>query len=87
VADEELDLWLAARVPSGNVGFFFTAPALPGELVIQPHAALVDAERARGCDPEFDGVTLIQNAAELAAVDGAPADYLRPLVRRFLRAD
>jgi 8-oxo-dGTP pyrophosphatase MutT (NUDIX family) len=87
VADEELDLWLAARVPSGNVGFFFTAPALPDELVIQHHAALADAERARGCEPEFGGVALIYDAADLAAIEGAAADYLRPLVRRFLTAD
>lgn len=62
-------------------------PLEGGRIKIRRHSALVNAERARGCEPEFDRVTLIRHAVELAPLDGAPADYLRPLLNRFASAD
>jgi 8-oxo-dGTP pyrophosphatase MutT (NUDIX family) len=84
VAEEDLDLWLAARMPNGNVGFFFTAPALPDELIIQQHAALVESEHRHDREPEFSDVALVHSAGDLVAVDGNPADYLGPLVHQYL---
>lgn len=86
VSDEHLDLWLAARVRNGNIGFFFTAPALPDESMMQQHAALVEAEQKRGSEPEFSAVACIRSAGDLATVDGDPADYLRSVAHRYLTA-
>lgn len=81
---EELDLWLAARVPNGNIGFFFIAPSLPGDFSIRRHALLVDADRECGREPEFAGVAPIRGGDDLAGIEGNPAEYLGPLVSQFL---
>lgn len=83
---EELDLWLAARVPDGNIGFFFTAPPLPDDLLIRRHALLVEAERECGREPEFADVALIRGGDDLASIEGNPAEYLGPLVSQFFTA-
>ena len=83
---EELDLWLAARMPNGNIGFFFTAPPLPNGFLIRRHASLVDAERVCGREPEFAEVTLIRGAADLGDIEGNPAEYLGQLVSQFFAA-
>jgi 8-oxo-dGTP pyrophosphatase MutT (NUDIX family) len=83
VAENDLNLWQVARVPSGNVGFFFTAPALSEESVLQCYAAMVVAERARGREAEFEGIALIEDAGELISLEGSPADYLRLLLSRY----
>ena len=83
---EKLDLWSAVRVPNGNIGFFFTAPSLPDDLLIRRHALLVDTERECGREPEFADVALIRGGDDLTGIDGNPAEYLGPLVSQFFAA-
>ena len=71
------------RIPNGNVGFFFLAPSLTVEFILQRHASVVLAERLMGREPEFAEVVLVADAAGLALLDGRPADYLLPLLDRF----
>jgi 8-oxo-dGTP pyrophosphatase MutT (NUDIX family) len=80
---EDLALWAVARTSNGNVGFFYLAPSLPSEYVVQRHASVVVAERSAGREPEFVDVALVADAAGLGLLDGRPADYLRPLMDRF----
>jgi 8-oxo-dGTP pyrophosphatase MutT (NUDIX family) len=82
-APDELTLWVVARTTNGNVGFFFLAPSLPAEFIRQRHASVVLADRSMGREPEFTEVALVTDAADLALLDGRPADYLWPLVNRF----
>lgn len=80
---EDLRLWVVARRSNGNVGFFFLAPSVRAETVIQRHASLIRAERSEGQEPEFAEVSLITVSADLDQLIGQPVDYLRPLVDRF----
>jgi len=82
-APDDLALWVVARTSNGNVGFFFLAPSLPVEFILQRHASVVLAERLMGREPEFAEVALVADAAGLALLDGRPADYLLPLLDRF----
>jgi 8-oxo-dGTP pyrophosphatase MutT (NUDIX family) len=83
-APADLILWAAARSTNSNVGFFFLAPRLPVEYILEQHAAVVLRERQRGKEPEFDEVLLIAKPADLALLDARAADYLEPLIERFL---
>ena len=82
-APDDLALWAVARTSNGNVGFFFLAPSLPVEFILQRHGSVVFAERLMGREPEFAEVALVTDAAGLALLDGRPADYLLPLFERF----
>jgi len=82
-APDDLALWAVARTSNGNVGFFFLAPSLPVEFILQRHGSVVLAERLMGREPEFAEVALVTDAAGLALLDGRPANYLLPLFERF----
>jgi 8-oxo-dGTP pyrophosphatase MutT (NUDIX family) len=80
---DDLTLWVVARTTNGNVGFFFLAPSLPVEFIRQRHTSVVLADRSMGREPEFAEIALVSDAADLALLDGRPADYLLPLLDRF----
>jgi len=82
-APDDLALWAVVRTTNGNVGFFFLAPSLPAQLVLESYASLAVAERSRGREAEFGEVALIADVANLALLDAQPADYLSPLMQRF----
>jgi len=84
---EELDLWLVARMPNGNIGFFFIAPSLPDDFLLRRRALLVDTERKCGRKPEFADIALIRDGDDLACIEGHPAEYLGPLVSHFFAAE
>jgi hypothetical protein len=77
---------VAARTSNGNVGFFFLAPSLPAEIILDQHASGVLADRQQGHEPEFTNVTLVSDADELNRLGSRSADYLRPLLDRFRAA-
>lgn len=78
-----LTLWAAARTSNGNVGFFFLAPPLPADFILQCHASVVAADHSNGTEPEFAKVTFLFEAATLRGISARPADYLAPLLDRF----
>jgi 8-oxo-dGTP pyrophosphatase MutT (NUDIX family) len=77
----DLDLWAVVRRANLNLGFFFMAPALPAHVIRRGHAAVVRSES----DPEFDDISFVASAAELAHLGARSVDYLEPLIGRFGR--
>jgi 8-oxo-dGTP pyrophosphatase MutT (NUDIX family) len=87
VADpDDLTPWVAARTSNGNVGFFFLAPSLATEFILEQHASVVRADRQNGREPEFAEIALVSEADELDRLSSRSADYLRPLLDRFRSA-
>jgi 8-oxo-dGTP pyrophosphatase MutT (NUDIX family) len=87
VADPvDLAPWVAARTSNGNLGFFFLAPSLPAEFIVEQHASAVRSDRQAGREPEFAEVALVSDADELDRLGARSADYLRPLLDRFRSA-
>ncbi|WP_254076488.1 NUDIX domain-containing protein [Streptomyces pacificus] len=85
-APEALRLWVVTRGENGSIGLTYLAPVLPEAAVRARFAAAVDAERARGREPELDGIALVRSPGELAGLSGPHADYLEPIVRRYAAA-
>ena len=84
VADPgELSLWMAARTSNGNVGFFFLAPSLPADLILERHTSIAATDRREGREPEFAEVALVSDTDDLEQLNARSADYLRPLLERF----
>ncbi|MEU2655919.1 NUDIX domain-containing protein [Streptomyces sp. NPDC007325] len=85
-ADEDLRLWAVTRGENGSIGLTYRAPARAEATL---HAGLESAraaDRARGREPELDAIALLADAAELSGLQGAHADYLEQVVRRFTAA-
>lgn len=78
----DLTLWVTVRTSNGNVGFFYLAPSLPAEVIIDRHASVVLGDRRKGREPEFDRIALVANATDLAELGAPSADYLQPLLDR-----
>ncbi|MCK7624423.1 NUDIX domain-containing protein [Streptomyces sp. RS10V-4] len=79
---EVLRLWLATRGENASVGLTYLAPALPETELRMRFAAGVAAERAAGREPEFDAITLVRTADDLAGLV-PQADYLAAVVGRY----
>ncbi|WP_240102925.1 NUDIX hydrolase [Streptomyces sp. MUM 16J] len=77
---DALTLWLTVRHRRGGVGVLFTAPPLPARVVRERYAGVVEADTARGADPEFDRIELIHAPAGLSGLDGPHAAYLQPVL-------
>lgn len=84
VAAENLKLWVVTRGENGSIGLTHLAPALPEAALRADFTAAAAAERAQGREPELDDIALVRSADELAGLTGPHADYLEPIVRRFL---
>lgn len=84
VAAENLKLWVVTRGENGSIGLTHLAPALPEAALRADFTAAAAAERAQGREPELDDIALVRSADELAGLAGPHADYLEPIVRRFL---
>nr|WP_241562614.1 NUDIX domain-containing protein [Streptomyces hoynatensis] len=84
VPPERLPLWAVTRGENRSIGLVHTAPALPGAVLRRCFAGVTAADRARGVVSELDRIALIGSVAELGELDGPHADYLEPIVRRFL---
>ncbi|MFF2217452.1 hypothetical protein [Streptomyces antibioticus] len=74
---------MVTRGENGNVGLTYRAPALAEARLRAGFVAAAEAERARGCEPELDGIALVRLPDELAVLAGSHADYLEPIVRCF----
>lgn len=70
------------RTSNGNVGFFFLAPSLPAEVILDRHALVVLGDRQKGREPEFSHIALVADATDLAQLGAQSADYLQPLLDR-----
>jgi 8-oxo-dGTP pyrophosphatase MutT (NUDIX family) len=82
---EELRLWAVTRGQHGSIGLVFQAPPRPAALLQECFEAVTAAERASGGDPELDRIAVVRSAADLADLDGPHADYLEPVVCRYVR--
>ncbi|WP_093623804.1 NUDIX domain-containing protein [Streptomyces sp. 3213.3] len=80
---EDLTFWNVTRAGNGGIGVLFRAPSLPETEVRARHAAMAEAERARGREPELDAIALIHSTAQFPLLVGTRADYLEPIVRRY----
>jgi 8-oxo-dGTP pyrophosphatase MutT (NUDIX family) len=83
---EELSLWAVTRGEHRSVGVVFLAPPRPAAVLHECFAAVTAAEQALGRDPELDRIALVNSPAELADLEGPQADYLKPVVCRYLKA-
>lgn len=83
VPPARLTLWAMARGKHGNTGVMFRAPEQSWRTLQTCYAALVAADRARGCEPELDRIARVRSAGDLAGLDGPHVDYLEPIVRRY----
>ncbi|WP_331762428.1 NUDIX domain-containing protein (plasmid) [Streptomyces sp. NBC_01527] len=83
---EALRLWAVTRGENGSIGLTYLAPALPESAVRDGFAAAAKAELAQGREPELDEIALVRSPDELAGLVGAHADYLEPVVRRYMQA-
>ncbi|WP_243088213.1 hypothetical protein [Streptomyces sp. 891-h] len=83
-AAEELKLWVVSRGENGSVGLTYLAPALPEAMLRAGFAAVAAAERIQGREPELDDIALVHSPDELSGLAGPHADYLEPIVRRFV---
>ncbi|ONH25696.1 NUDIX hydrolase [Pseudofrankia asymbiotica] len=81
-AAEDLGLECLLLGPRGDVGVVFRAPPRSVSSLRQQHESLIEAEKARGHDPELDQIAFASTSGELAALDGPTADYLALLVDR-----
>ncbi|MFE2111087.1 NUDIX hydrolase [Kitasatospora sp. NPDC059463] len=75
----ELALWAVTRGRYGSVGVLFLAPPLPEAALRERFAALAPPER------ELVELAFVHSPADLPGLPGPHADYLAPLVRRFVR--
>jgi 8-oxo-dGTP pyrophosphatase MutT (NUDIX family) len=82
---EELRLWAVTRGRHGSIGLVFQAPPRPVALLQECFEAVTAAERASGGDPELDRIAAVRSAADLADLDGPHADYLEPVVCRYVQ--
>ncbi|WP_043633261.1 hypothetical protein [Nonomuraea candida] len=73
-----------ARGRRGSVGVVFRAPERSWRSLSACSGASAAADRARGCEPEFDRITRVSSAGDLAALGGPHVDYLEPVVRRYV---
>ncbi|MBO8191590.1 hypothetical protein ITI46_07770 [Streptomyces oryzae] len=83
-ASEELNLWVITRGENGSVGLTYLAPAHPEATLRAAFTAAAAAERAQGREPELDDIALVRSPDELSGLAGPHADYLEPIVRRFV---
>ncbi|MFI6055938.1 NUDIX hydrolase [Streptomyces violascens] len=81
-----LRLWVVTRGENGSIGLTYLAPALPEAALCEGFAAAAAADRVQGREPELDDMALVRAPAELAALSGPHADYLAPVVCRFMGA-
>ncbi|MFJ3495709.1 NUDIX domain-containing protein [Streptomyces sp. NPDC086091] len=84
VAPRALRLWVVTRGENGSIGLTYRAPTLSEAAVRAGFTAAADAERARGREPELDDVMPVRSPKELADLVGPHADYLAPIVRRYV---
>ncbi|MFE9559311.1 NUDIX domain-containing protein [Streptomyces sp. NPDC006692] len=84
-APELLRLWVGTRGENASIGLTYRAPALPEAVLRERFAVAAAAERARGREPELDDIALVRSPDELAALNGPHADYLEPVVDRYMR--
>ncbi|MBO4253181.1 NUDIX hydrolase [Streptomyces griseorubiginosus] len=82
---DDLTLWAVTCGDHGNVGVHFTARAQPAALLIDRFTAVSSTAAAVGELPELDRIAFVQGPADLAALEGPHADYLEPLVDRYVR--
>jgi 8-oxo-dGTP pyrophosphatase MutT (NUDIX family) len=81
-AAAELRLWRLSRGRQDDVGVLFLAPPRPADALRASHAALVEAERAAGRDPELDRIAFVRSQEDLAAL-GDPRGDVDPILRAF----
>ncbi|MFE9537273.1 NUDIX domain-containing protein [Streptomyces sp. NPDC006691] len=82
-APRELRRWAVTRGENGSVGLTHVAPALSEAALREGFATAAEAERARGREPELDGVALVRSPGELKGLSGPHADYLEPVIGRY----
>ncbi len=85
-APEHLNRLAVTRGEHGSIGLVFLAPPQPTSVLRERFAALVAAEQALGREPELDQIALVRSPDDLAELDGPHADYLEPVVRRYVGA-
>ncbi|WP_232304009.1 NUDIX hydrolase [Pseudofrankia sp. DC12] len=79
-----LRLWRLSRGRQGDVGALFVAPPRPAAVLRDSYAALVDAERAAGQEPELDRIAFVGVDADLASFDDPRGD-VDPILGAFRR--
>ncbi|MBL7548792.1 NUDIX domain-containing protein [Frankia sp. AgB1.9] len=78
----DLRFWRLSRGSQGDVGVLFLAPPRPAGALRASYAALVDAERAVGHEPELDQIAFVRVEADLPAL-GDPRGDVDPILRAF----
>ncbi|WP_308401857.1 NUDIX domain-containing protein [Streptomyces sp. RKAG293] len=81
---EALSLWAVTRGENRSIGLVYLAEPCPSAALHKSFAAVTAAEQALGRDPELDRITLVRSPSDLNGLDGPHADYLGPVVRRYL---
>ncbi|MDT3439091.1 MULTISPECIES: NUDIX domain-containing protein [unclassified Pseudofrankia] len=81
-APEDLGLQCLVLSTQGDVGVLFHAPPRPVTSLRDQYASLLEAEKARGHDPELDQIAFVSAPGDLAALDGPTADYLALVLDR-----
>ncbi|MFI7470403.1 NUDIX hydrolase [Nonomuraea sp. NPDC049646] len=82
----ELRLLVVTRGENKSIGLTFLAPPQPAAVLRQRFEAMTAAERALRRVPELDRIGLVRSPTELANLDGPHADYLEPVIRRYMEA-
>lgn len=83
---EELGLWAVTRGENRSIGLVFLAPPRPAAVLYERFETVTAADQAQGREPELDGIALVSSPAEVADLEGPHADYLQPIVRRYMEA-
>ncbi|MBQ1092510.1 NUDIX hydrolase [Streptomyces sp. B93] len=83
-AAEDLKLWVVTHGENGSVGLTYLAPPLSETALRARFTAAASADREQGRAPELDEITLVHSPGELAGRAGPHADYLAPIVSRYL---
>lgn len=82
---EDLQLWAATRGAHSSIGVSHLAPPRPETALREYFETVTATERAQGRNPELDQIMLVRSPAELAHLTGPHADYLEPVLRRYVQ--